>query len=92
MDLVNGAKKVIVAMEHCTKTGEPKILNRCNMPLTAVRCVDIVVTELCVLRHIENGFEVLAIAPGLSPEGLQQKTEAPLTFAGNLQPMLLAED
>lgn len=92
MDLVNGAKKVIVAMEHCTKTGEPKILKCCDMPLTAVRCVDIVVTELCVLRHIENGFEVLAIAPGLSPEELQQKTEAPLTFAENLQPMLLAED
>ena len=81
MDLVNGARKVIVAMEHCTKEGQPKILKKCTLPLTAVRCVSTVVTELCVLERRDGRLVVTAMAPGLTREELRAKTEAPLAFA-----------
>lgn len=89
MDLVSGAKKVIVAMEHCSKLGEPKILKKCTMPLTAVRCVNTVVTELCVLECREGELLVKAIAPGVTKEELQKKTEATLVFSDDLKEMLL---
>lgn len=88
MDLVNGAKRVIIAMEHCTKSGEAKILKKCTMPLTAIRCVNFVVTELCVLECKEEGFHVLAMAPGLSQEELKKKTKATLLFSNNMEEML----
>ena len=84
MDLVSGAKKVIIAMEHCTKKGEPKILKKCTMPLTAINCVDVVVTELCILEWKKGIFTVVAMAPGITKEELQAKTEAELIFAQNI--------
>lgn len=87
MDLVSGAKKVIVAMEHCTKTGEPKLVKHCSMPLTAVNCVNTVVTELCVIEFKNGEMVVTAMIPGLSREELQAKTEAPLKFASNVGTM-----
>lgn len=87
MDLVAGAKKVIIAMEHCTKEGKPKLLHRCSMPLTGMRCVDYVVTELCVVRMTEDGFEVIAIYPGVTREILIEKTEAKLRFAEDMKMM-----
>lgn len=92
MDLVSGAKKVIVAMEHCSKTGEPKLMKRCTMPLTAVNCVDTVVTELCMIQCGGGKMTVTAIAPGVSREELQAKTEAELTFAEDLKEMIIPED
>ena len=88
MDIVSGTKKVIIAMEHCTKKGEPKILKKCTMPLPAINCVNVVVTELCILQVTENGFVVTAMAPGVTKDMLQSKTEAELIFAENIGTMV----
>lgn len=81
MDLVSGAKKVIIAMEHCSKDGESKLVNECTMPLTAIKCVSTIVTELCIIDCEDGKFIVRAIAPGVSREELQSRTEAPLYYA-----------
>lgn len=91
MDLVSGAKKVIVAMEHCTKDGKPKILSKCTMPLTAIKCVNIIVTELCIIECIDNQLVVKAIIPGVSKEELQKKTEAKLCFSDELGVMAIPD-
>lgn len=88
MDLVSGAKKVVVAMEHCDKNGLPKILNHCTLPLTGLRCVQWIVTERCILKVTPTGLSVHAIAPGLSYEELQACTEAQLHFPVDLACML----
>ncbi|MGI6029090.1 MAG: CoA-transferase [Candidatus Heteroscillospira sp.] len=87
MDLVSGAKRVIVAMEHCTKTGEAKLVKKCTMPLTAVACVSAVVTELCVMEYIDGKFVVTAMAPGVTRDELISKTEIDLVFSGNVRTM-----
>lgn len=92
MDLVSGARKVIVAMEHCSKLGEPKILRRCNMPLTAIKCVDHIVTELCMIDCYGGKLVVTAMAPGITKKMLQEKTEAKLVFAPVIKEMEIPED
>lgn len=78
MDLVAGAKKVIVSMEHTTKKGEPKILKKCTLPLTAAKEVDIIVTELGVMEVTSEGIVLKELAPGVTVEEIQSKTEAKL--------------
>ncbi len=78
MDLVAGARKVIIAMEHVTKKGEPKILKRCRLPLTATREVDIIVTELAFMEVTEEGIVLRELAPDVTVEEVQSKTEAVL--------------
>ena len=80
MDLVARAKTVIVAMEHCTKSGESKVLKRCSLPLTAYRKVKYIVTELAVMEVTGEGLVLLETAPGVTPEEVQAKTEAKLIF------------
>lgn len=77
MDLVCGAKKVIVAMEHTSK-GNIKIVKNCTLPLTAQSCVDLIVTELCVLEVVKDGLLLKEIRDGVSIEEVIAKTEADL--------------
>ncbi|MBX9699870.1 MAG: 3-oxoacid CoA-transferase subunit B [Acetobacteraceae bacterium] len=78
MDLAVGAKRVWVVMEHATKDGQPRLLERCAYPLTAARCVTRVYTSLAVLDVTPTGFAVIDIIPGLSFEELQSRTAARL--------------
>ncbi|MCL1828290.1 MAG: 3-oxoacid CoA-transferase subunit B [Oscillospiraceae bacterium] len=78
MDLVVGAKKVIIAMEHTTKDGSPKILKKCTLPLTAVKVVNFIVTELGVMEITDAGIVLKELAPGVTAEDIQSKTEAKL--------------
>lgn len=89
MDLASGAKRVIVAMEHFSKTGESKLVKQCTLPLTGAQCVDVLVTELCVVEFSNGTHCVTALAPGVGREYLQEVTGAELTFADKIKEMLL---
>lgn len=86
MDLVVGAKKVIVAMEHTAK-GNIKIMKKCTFPLTAVKVVDKIITEMCVLDVTDDGLVMTEIAPGLTVEDVQKVTEPTLIVSENLKVM-----
>ena len=88
MDLVVGAKKVVIAMEHVNKNGAPKILKKCSLPLTAQKEVDLIVTEKCVIEVTPKGLLLTEIAPGLTVEDVQAATEAELIVSPNLKVML----
>jgi 3-oxoacid CoA-transferase subunit B len=87
MDLVAGAKRVIIAMEHTTKNGEPKILNQCTLPLTGVGVVDTIVTEMAYLRVTKDGIVLEEVARGLSAEDVQKATQPKLIISPTLKPM-----
>src|SRR5215468_7321491 len=78
MDLVAGTKRVIIAMEHATREGKPKILKKCSLPLTGVEVVDMIVTELCLLDVTERGLVLRELHDGVSLEDVQRVTEARL--------------
>lgn len=87
MDLVAGARRVIVAMEHTTREGQPKILKRCTLPLTGVRVVNTIVTDLALIQVTPNGLVLEEIAPGLTADDVQRATEPTLIRNPNLKTM-----
>jgi 3-oxoacid CoA-transferase subunit B len=87
MDLVASARRVVVAMEHTTREGAPKILNKCTLPLTGVRVVDTIATEMAYIRVMKDGLVLEEVAPGLSAEDVQKCTEARLIVSPNLKIM-----
>lgn len=89
MDLVAGAKRVIIAMEHITKDGERKIVTQCSLPLTGVGVVDLIVTELAVIEVTPQGLVLREVAPGTTPDDVQQATEPRLRRAPDLKTMVL---
>lgn len=82
MDLVAGAKRVIIAMEHTTKGGGSKILPRCTLPLTGAKVVDLIVTELAVIAVTPAGLVLREVADGTTEEAVRAATAAPLALAG----------
>jgi 3-oxoacid CoA-transferase subunit B len=87
MDLVAGARRVVIAMEHATKDGQPKILTKCTLPLTGVKVVDTIVTEMAYMRVTPEGIMLEEIAPGLTPEDVQRATGAKLRISPKLKVM-----
>jgi 3-oxoacid CoA-transferase subunit B len=85
MDLVAGARRVIIAMEHATKEGAPKIMKKCTLPLTGVEVVDLIVTDLAVIDVTPKGLVLREVAPGVTPEAVQKVTEATLVRAPDLK-------
>ncbi|MCC5787647.1 MAG: CoA transferase subunit B [Phycisphaerales bacterium] len=86
MDLVAGVQKVVVAMEHCNKKGEPKIVKACTLPLTGVECIDMVITDLCVLKMNPDRklFELIELAPGVTADEVVEKTGAELVVPASV--------
>jgi 3-oxoadipate CoA-transferase beta subunit len=82
MDLAIGAKRVFVMMDHQTKSGASKIVERCSYPLTGVRCVNRIYTDLAVIDVTPEGLRVVEIVDGLAFDELQRLTGVPLTLAG----------
>jgi 3-oxoacid CoA-transferase subunit B len=87
MDLVAGARRVIVAMEHQTKDAEPRILKRCTLPLTGTHVVHDIVTELCWIKVTRDGLLLTEVAEGVNPAEVQARTEAKLIVAPDIRTM-----
>ena len=85
MDLVAGAKRVIIAMEHTNKDGEPKIMKKCTLPLTGLSVVKMIVTEMAVIDVTPQGLLLREIAPGLTTEDVQKATQAQLRVAADVK-------
>ncbi len=87
MDLVAGARRVVIAMEHATRDGKPKILKKCSLPLTGAKVVDTIVTEMAYIQVTPKGLVLEEVAPGVTPEQVQKATEPRLIVSPNLKTM-----
>jgi len=89
MDISVGAERLIVAMEHNAKDGSPKIVTRCTYPLTAIECVNTIITDLAVIDVTRDGLRLREVAPGFTPGEVQHFTEPKLHHAGNVPEITL---
>ncbi len=89
MDLAVGARRLIIAMEHTTREGTSRLMERCTYPLTAQACVDLIVTNLAVITIEDSGFLLREVAPGVTVEQVIAATGAPLTIARDVRDMVL---
>ncbi len=87
MDLVASARRVIVAMEHTTKDSQPKILKKCTLPLTGMKVVNTIVTEMAVIQVTPKGLVLEEVAPGMTADDVQKFTDAKLIVSPNLKIM-----
>ncbi len=87
MDLVAGAKRVVVAMQHVSKDGKSKVLKKCQLPLTGKKCVNRIVSELAVMDVTPSGLKLIERAPGVSVDEIVKATEAKLTIEGDVPEM-----
>lgn len=87
MDLVSGAKKVVIAMEHTSKDGLPKILKKCTLPLTGKGVVNSIITNLCVFEVRESGLILKELAPGVTVDVIREKTDADFAVGLELRTM-----
>jgi len=85
MDLVAGVRRVVVVMDHTEKTGAPKLLHRCNLPLTGAGVVDLLITDLGVFEIDKAGVRLIELADGVTVDEIRAKTEATFTLAHNLK-------
>jgi 3-oxoacid CoA-transferase B subunit len=89
MDLVASAKNIIVAMQHCSKEGSSKLLRKCSLPITGIRCVKKIVSDMAVLDVLpQGGFRLLERAPGVSVEEIKNATEGKLIMEGEIPEMV----
>ncbi len=91
MDISVGAQRLIVAMEHNAKDGSPKIVNRCNYPLTAIECVNTIITDLAVIDVLPEGLVLREVAPGFTAKDVQQFTEPTLRYSGKVPEMAIGK-
>ena len=89
MDLVASADNIVVAMMHTSRSGESKLLKECSLPLTGVKCVKRVVTDLAVLDITDKGFKLVERAPGVSVEEIQKATAGDLIVEGEIPEMVI---
>lgn len=87
MDLVSGAKKVVILMSHTTRKGDPKLLKECTLPLTGVKCVDRIITDLAAFDVLDDHLLLTDVAPGVSVEDLRTVTEAEFEVSEDLREM-----
>jgi 3-oxoacid CoA-transferase subunit B len=88
MDLVAAAKNIIVAMMHTNPKGESKLLPQCTLPLTGVKCIRKIVTDLAVIDITEDGFKLIERAPGVSADEIRSKTVGTLIVDGDIPEMI----
>lgn len=91
MDIAVADHRLIVLMEHTTKDGQPKIVRRCSYPITALECVNTVITDVAVIEVTPAGLRLLEVAPGFNPADVQTMTEPELIYSGVVPEMRLAE-
>jgi 3-oxoacid CoA-transferase B subunit len=89
MDISVGAEKLIITMEHNAKDGQRKIVNTCSYPLTAIECVNTIITDLAVIDVTAEGLVLREVAPGFTPEEVQQQTEPRMRYSGRVPEMAL---
>jgi 3-oxoacid CoA-transferase subunit B len=89
MDLVSGARRIVVVMEHCSKAGESKIKHKCSLPITGLAVVSRIITELAVMDVTSTGIELMETAPGVTVDEIRQKTESPIRVSHTLREITL---